>query len=441
MRAVKLAVLASVFVAAIFGTSALAQQMDAQARADAVAKLSTALRDRYVFPDVGAKAAETISANLKSGAYDQLSEPGAFAQRLTDDLSAVAHDKHMRVTSRSAPPPKTGDAPKPPPTNESGVVRADKLPGEIGYIEVIGFPPPQWFKPVIDRAMTALAGSKALIFDLRRNGGGSPGSVAYLVSFLAPEGAPTHINDIVSRKAGTLEFSRQTFNSQATPVRFARVPVFVLTSGKTFSGGEEFAYDLQALKLATLVGETTGGGANPVSGARLTDDLSAMVPFGRAENPVTKTNWEGVGVKPEIAVPADEALAAALKRLGRPSAATVAEANGSQVFAPRSIPTPGAREVLERVIKTARTDDPDTGFVSASGAKAFPQQVALIKSKLETAGTVRNVAFHGPNLFNGDTYDVTFEHGVLRFDVVLDAQGKLEGVNVASLPPAPQPGR
>ncbi len=437
MRAIRLATLMGALASLALSAAAQSQQLDAAARADAVSKLSTALRERYVFPEVGANAAETITANLKSGAYDQLSEPGAFAKRLTGDLAAVAHDRHMQVVSRSASPQKASDAPEPLLINEAGIVRADKLLGDIGYIEVIAFPPLDRFKPVIDRAMSGLAGSKALIFDLRRNSGGSPESVAYLVSFMTPEDAPTHINDIVSRKAGTLEFVRKTFNSQATPVRFAGVPAFVLTSSKTFSGGEEFAYDLQSLKLATLVGETTGGGANPVSGVRLSDDLSATVPYGRAENPVTRTNWDGVGVKPKIAVPADDALAATLKQLGRPASHQVAKAGGSQAFSPRLIPTPGAREVLERTIAAATNPDPDVSFVSTSAAKAFPRQAALIRSRLETMGGMREVTFRGPNFLNGDTYDVAFERGSLRFDVVLDVQGKLEGVNVTSLPPPP----
>ncbi len=437
MRAIKITALAGALAALALGAAAQAQQLDAAARADAVTKLSAALRDRYVFPEVGAKAADTITANLKAGAYDQLNEPGAFAKQLTDDLAAVAHDKHMRVMSRSAPPPRTGDAPKPPPINEAGIVRADKLPGDIGYIEVVAFPPTERFKPVIDRAMTALAGSKALIFDLRRNGGGSPESVAYLVSFMTPEGAPTHINDIVSRTAGTQAFTRRSFHSQATPVRFAGVPAFVLTSGKTFSGGEEFAYDLQALKLATLIGETTGGGANPVSGAQLSADLGAAVPYGRAENPVTKTNWEGVGVKPEIAVPAADALAAALKQRDRPATGTVAEAGGSQVFAPRSTPTPGSREALERAINAARTDNPDLSFASVNAAKAFPRQAAMMKARLGDLGAIKDMTFRGPDTMNGDVYDVAFERGVFRCAVVLDAQGKLDGIGLMGPAPAP----
>lgn len=138
------------------------------------------------------------------------------------------------------------------PVNEAGVTRADRLAGGIGYLEVVVFPPPQIFNPVLDRAMAALEGSNALILDVRRNRGGSPESVAYLVSYLIEPGRP--INTIVSREPKTTNFTRENHNSVPTPVSFAEIPVYVLTSAKTFSGGEELAYDLQALKRGTIIG-------------------------------------------------------------------------------------------------------------------------------------------------------------------------------------------
>ncbi len=93
----------------------------------------------------------------------------------------------------------------------------------------------------------------------------------------------------------------------------ASKPLYVLTSHDTFSGGEEFCYNLKNLKRATLIGETTGGGAHPVSGHRIDDHFMIGVPFARAINPVSKTNWEGTGVEPDIKVPATDALTTAQK--------------------------------------------------------------------------------------------------------------------------------
>ena len=88
---------------------------------------------------------------------------------------------------------------------------------------------------------------------------------------------------------------------------------FVLTSKQTFSGAEEFTYNLKNLKRATIVGQTTGGGAHPVSGHRIDDHFMIGVPFARAINPISKTNWEGTGVEPDVNVPAADALGTAQK--------------------------------------------------------------------------------------------------------------------------------
>jgi hypothetical protein len=204
-------------------------------RSAVVASLSTALRDQYVFPAVGEKAAAKISAALAAGAYDRLTTGGALAARLTTDLTTIAHDKHLRVMGDEGPmmPPSGGGA---MPRGEAGIVRADRLGGGVGYIEIGGFPPPLAFRPALDRAMAALAGSRVLIIDARRNHGGAPGAVAYLVSYLVPPGVP--INDIVSRVEKTSNLTRRNFRSEPTPVSFADVPVYVLTSSTTFSGGE-----------------------------------------------------------------------------------------------------------------------------------------------------------------------------------------------------------
>lgn len=238
--------------------TASASTLDAAARRDIVAKLSEALRDRYVFPEVGERAAARINAALAAGGYDGLADRTAFVQRLNADVRAISKDKHLNIFSPTGAPPRRGPA---IPVSEEGVTRADRLPGGIGYIEVVQFPPPQAFKPVVDQAMSALKGSRGLIIDVRRNGGGSPESVAYLVSYLVKERRP--LSTIISRNPKTKDFTRQAFSSMPTPVSFADVPVYVLTSKNTFSGGEDFAYTAQAFKRGTIVGEVTGGGANP----------------------------------------------------------------------------------------------------------------------------------------------------------------------------------
>lgn len=96
--------------------------------------------------------------------------------------------------------------------------------------------------------------------------------------------------------------------------RMPDVPVYVLTSPRTFSAAEEFTYNLKNLERATIVGQTTGGGAHPVNGHYFNFDGFAMtmsLPFGRAINPITGTNWEGTGVSPDLEVSVSDALLAA----------------------------------------------------------------------------------------------------------------------------------
>ena len=305
--------------------------LDDTSRRAVVESAAKMLRERYVFPDVGNHAAQAIESALTSGSYAGL-DLAAFAQRLTEDLRGVAKDKHLRVTAPGAP---SGNPPRVAPRAEGGVARADILDGNVGYIELVGFPPPGAFNGPVNRAMSALQKTRALIVDVRRNGGGSPASVAYFVSYFLPADKRVHINTFINRNPGTETFRSQDFWSEATPFSYAGKPVMVLASSDTFSGGEEFAYDMQVMDLADVVGETTGGGANPGGTMRLAAGLTMFIPGGRARNPITGTNWEGVGVKPDIAVPSDTALKAALERLGVSSVSgEIDTVSRSRVFEP-----------------------------------------------------------------------------------------------------------
>ncbi|HEY6414403.1 MAG TPA: S41 family peptidase [Edaphobacter sp.] len=157
--------------------------------------------------------------------------------------------------------------------------------------------------------MNFLAHTDAVIFDLRENGGGDPKMVSLIATYLFDQ--PEHLNDLYERKTDT---TTQYWTQPFVPgTKLGDKPVYVLTSNRTFSGAEEFTYDLKNLKRATIVGETTGGGAHPVRGVRVDDHFVVGVPFARAVNPVSKTNWEGTGVEPDVSVKAADALTTAQK--------------------------------------------------------------------------------------------------------------------------------
>ena len=407
------------------GVCPAAASFDAGARNDVVVNLGSALRQRYVFPDIGEQAAARIDAALAAGEYDSLADPAAFAARLDADVGAIAHDKHLRINSMNAPPPPPPAGAVAMPRAEAGVVRADKLAGGVGYIEVVGFPPPPVFKPVIDRAMSGLAGSEALIIDVRRNSGGSPESVAYLVSFLLPPDQRVHINDIVTRVPGTNEFTRQSSFSEPTPVSFAGRPVYVLTSIGTFSGGEEFAYDVKSLDRGVLIGEVTAGGANPTGPAQLGNGLIASIPWGRAENPVTKTNWEGRGVEPDVAVDAADALKVALERLGQDAAADIASASQQQVFALRAAPLPGTEAAVRSIVAGLTSGTPDYASMSPQFAEVTRQQLPQLQNLFRPLGEIKSMTYLGPGPGGGDAFDVAFANGALVVSVMLGPDGQI----------------
>ena len=225
----------------------------------------------------------------------------------------------MRVFFNAGPrpaPPAGASPAAPLPRANAGFPRVDRLKGNIGYIKLQGFPPSAGpFAAVANQAMADLAGTDALIIDMRDNGGGSPDGVAYLCSFFFDPKAPVHINSFVNRKSGTLEFTNQDFHTRPVPTSYLGKPVYLLTSVRTFSGGEEFVYDLQTQKRARLIGAVTGGGANPGGTRPLNPRFVIFIPGGRAVNPVTKTNWEGTGVTPDAITDEKLAFQAAMKEI------------------------------------------------------------------------------------------------------------------------------
>lgn len=286
----------------------------------AIDGITVKLREDYVFPDRGAQAADALEKALAENAYAGVTDPSKFALQLTEQLRAITKDSHMRVIFGSP----FGNQPPPSGPQDAGF-EVKRLDGNIGYIHLARFVPPEVFNPAADDAMRSLSDTAALIIDMRDNGGGHPASVAYLASFFLDPGARVHINDLIWRNRGTSTFRTESFWSSTTPVSYLGKPVYVLVGPKTYSAGEEFAYDLQVLKCAIVVGEQTRGGANPGGLNDLGSDLFVVVPTGRAENPITRGNWGGVGVRPDVqATPEatqEAAVALAMRQLDTPLAA------------------------------------------------------------------------------------------------------------------------
>ena len=293
--------------------------LDAAARKEVIEGLVKRLNDTYIFPDVAAKMEQAVRARLAKGEYEQLTSAKKFAEKLTADVQEVSHDKHLRVRYSAQPIPERAGGPREPSAEEReqfrremsrinyGFQKVERLPGNIGYVEFRGFFDPEGGADTVASVFNFLGNTDAIIFDLRKNGGGDPAMVALICSYLF--GAePVHLNSLHWREGKGERVEEFWTRKEVSGRRYTGKDVYVLTSNRTFSGAEEFTYNLKNLKRATIIGETTGGGANPGGGQRLTKHFGAFIPTGRAVSPITKTNWEGTGVEPDVKVPADQAL-------------------------------------------------------------------------------------------------------------------------------------
>ena len=295
--------------------------IDPATHAELVQCLSEKLRANYVFPDIAEEICTRLQEHLDDGDYAGITEGEFLAFALTQHMQEVNGDEHLWARWYPEPLPDHGGQLR---HNEEwvaerrleakldnyGLHKVQRLPGNIGYLEIRFFHRPAWGGDTAVAAMNFVANASALILDLRGCTGGYPGMIALILSYLFGE-EPVHLNSMYWRDD---DLTQQYWTLPHVPGRrFDDKPVYVLTSRDTFSGGEEFAYDLQTRQRATVVGEKTDGGAHPGASYRLHPHFEVFIPVGRAINPVTGGNWERTGVVPDVPVPAELALNAAYR--------------------------------------------------------------------------------------------------------------------------------
>lgn len=295
------------------------QEISATIQEQAIKDLAEKLDAEYVFPEKGKEMHDMLLANWEEGAYGQLTDAVAFSRQLTEDISAITNDLHLRVQFDPRRLERPGREENSEENEEEdfwygrenfGFKEVKILQGNIGYIDLRGF----WHtseeaSEAASATMNFVANTDAIIFDLRQNGGGSPLMIQLLTSYLFSSDESIHLNSFYFRP---LDETTQTWTLPYVPGR--RNPdalVYVLTSTGTFSAAEEFTYNLKNLERATVIGEITGGGAHPGGMHPIGDRFAAFIPDGRAINPITGTNWEGVGVIPHIEIDSDKALSKA----------------------------------------------------------------------------------------------------------------------------------
>ncbi len=287
-----------------------------------VDSLSLQMFKNYVFPEKGKEVSDLLKKNLQEGIYNTITDPKALAVKLTEDIRSLTNDRHLSVTFdpesiallKNDAKNKTEDYAKRQAyldrKNNYGFKEIKILKGNVGYLKFNSFETSKEAFETAVAAMTFLINTDALIIDLTENGGGYPSMIQLLTSYFFENSANKALNTFYYRPTDSMEY---TYTLPFVPGKTRPDwDIYVLTSKYTFSGAEEFTYNLKNLKRATIVGETTGGGAHPIEQFILTDKFMANIAFGRAINPITKTNWEGVGVKPDYETTPEKALDKAL---------------------------------------------------------------------------------------------------------------------------------
>ncbi len=274
------------------------------------------MENYYVFPDKGKEIADYIKNRFEDDEYEEINDPLEFSGKITKDLRAINNDRHISLIYapdmikriKESQAAKNDDFDKYElelsRKRNFGFEEVKILDGNIGYLKLNSFDDAGEAGETAIAAMNFFAYADAIIFDLRNNGGGSPSMIQLISSYLFDE--PVHLNSFYIRKGErTKQFWTQ---ANVTGRKMTNADVYVLTSGYTFSAAEEFTYNLKNMERATIIGETTGGGAHPVSGYYVNDNFRVIIPFGKAVNPVTKSNWEGTGITPHVEVSRDKAL-------------------------------------------------------------------------------------------------------------------------------------
>lgn len=310
---VKLTFTGLMLIAIFANVSAQIQNHETHQLLDSIAKI---VQRTYVFPEKAQQMIRELRENESLGKYDTISSPQQFAFILTKDLQKISKDQHLKVvyeppvknTDGSGQTEKKGsysdwvmDVLK---KNKYGFMDKKILEGNIGYLDIVLFGPLQDCADSIVAAMQLVQNTDALIIDLRScRGSLDENTIPFVFGYFFKE--PIQLSDFYDRG---LDFTKQFWSAAWVPgKKYLNKPVYLLTSGRTFSGGEAFAYDLQNTGKAVVVGEVTRGGAHPTNMYTLNSSFKINVPYARTINPITKTNWEGTGVQPNFVVPANKA--------------------------------------------------------------------------------------------------------------------------------------
>jgi len=285
-------------------------KLDAAERARVVAGVVANVKQHYVERDLAQKMADALAAHEKRGDYSGAKDGAALASLLTKQLRSVSPDRHLEVVYSEVPLPKLAAGPTPEEDarfreamqrENCTFEKVEILANNVGYLKLNAFPARSVCEGTAAAAMKRMNDANAVIFDLRDNRGGEPETVQFLAAYLFD-----HPEYWYNPRENT---TRQSWTRSPVPGNLlADKPVYVLTSGRTASGAEQFCYDLKMLKRVTIVGERTGGTAHAGVWHRIDDHFGMGIPETKAINPYAEADWAEVGVEPDVKVSAAEAL-------------------------------------------------------------------------------------------------------------------------------------
>jgi hypothetical protein len=361
------------------------------------AALRKVLAENYVLPDVRQKLDSALAKGLAEGRYD-VSDPKILVERINADMAAVTPDKHLGLMHDPQQAAQLAGAPQQddgPPTAEQqrvarlrnhGIVELKWLPGNVRYMELRGF---MWTGPesarAYDDAMRFLGGGEAVIIDLRRNGGGSPDAVQYLVShFMEPD------RPLVTFHMGASQVDKLATLKSLPAGRMVGKPLYVLTSGNTASAAEEFTGHVAGFRLGEVIGDTTAGAGFRNTFFPLPGGYVVSVSVGRAVLASTGKDWEAVGIPPTVPIAADKALDLAMARaMGRIAAAASPQDRAALEASAR---------VLTAKVQPVATALPLTAYAGSFGERKVWVEDGRLAYQREGGPKLVMIAV-GPNLF------------------------------------------
>ncbi len=278
-----------------------------------IENICSLLRKKYIYPEVAEQICNIITEKCNSDKYS--CNPSYLANQLLTDVQSIKNDGHLRVVFNDKAVQNLINQTKKIDDRQYledkrlinyGFKKVEVLDGNVGYLDIRCFVEPEYAGDTAAAAMKYLSNVDALIIDLRNSRGGSPSMVHLLCSYLFPSNPPIHLNTFYNKENN--HYSHSYTLPYLPGKRLVDIDIYMLISKITWSAAEELCYNLKHLNRATLIGETTKGGAHPCKWHNISNQFAISIPFGKAINPITKTNWQRCGVEPHIKMTGENVL-------------------------------------------------------------------------------------------------------------------------------------